>query len=112
MIAAGAALLTLGFFTPDSGQGPVKVPFAVGGAVGDVISAVVIGAVLIVFAAIILSTVSLVFRFHRAAGVERQQKKWFAYAATFLGAYVMLNFFGASKGVPMVVVNTSPLSVH
>jgi hypothetical protein len=93
VLVAGAAILTLGFFSPDSGQGPVKVPFAFGGIVGEAISAVVTGAVLIVFAAIILSAVSLVFRFHRAAGVERQQIKWFAYAASFLGAYVMLNFF-------------------
>jgi hypothetical protein len=86
-------LLTLGFFSPSSGQGPVKVPFAVGGAVGEVISAVVTSAVLVVFAGIILSALSLVFRFHRAAGVERQQLKWFAYAAAFLGADVMLQFF-------------------
>jgi hypothetical protein len=93
VLAAGAALLTLGFFSPDSGQGPVKVPFAAGGAVGQAISAVVLGAVLIVFAAIILSAASLVFRFRRAIGVERQQIKWFTYAAALLGADVVLNFF-------------------
>jgi two-component system, NarL family, sensor kinase len=34
VLGAGTALLPLAFFSPDSGQGPVKVPFAVGGAVG------------------------------------------------------------------------------
>ena len=89
VIVTGAALLLLAFFSPESGQGPVKVPFAVGGELGEVISAVVIGAVLVVFAAIILSAVSLVFRFRRAAGVERQQLKWFALAAALNGGLIL-----------------------
>ena len=97
VVAAGAARLILGLFSADSGQGPVKVPFAVGGELGEVISAVVIGAVLIVFAAIILSAISLVFRFRRAAGVERQQLKWFALAAVFLGGMIVPDLLGMDR---------------
>jgi hypothetical protein len=97
VLAVGAALLPLAFFGPESGQGPVKVPFAVGGAVGEVISAVVIGAVLIVFAAIILSAFSLVIRYRRASGVERQQLKWFALAAALGGGYIVADLLGMHR---------------
>jgi len=43
--------------------------------------------------AVILSAPSLVFRYRRAAGAERQQIKWFAYAAALLCGYVVLSFF-------------------
>jgi uncharacterized membrane protein len=97
VLAVGAALLPLSFFGPESGQGPVKVPFAVGGAVGEVISAVVLGAVLIVFAAIILSAFSLVIRYHRASGVERQQLKWFALAAALGGGFIVADLLGMHR---------------
>jgi hypothetical protein len=89
VLAAGAAMLPLGFLSVYSGQGPVKTPFALGGAVGEVVSALTLGAVLIVFAAIILSAFSLVVRYHRASGVERQQLKWFALAAALGGALIV-----------------------
>jgi hypothetical protein len=51
------------------------------------------GGVLVLFGAVILSALSLVFRYRRAVGVERQQIKWFAYAAALVGGYVVLSFF-------------------
>jgi hypothetical protein len=89
VLAAGAAMLPLGFLSVYSGQGPVKTPFALGGAVGEAVSALTLGAVLIVFAAIILSAFSLVVRYHRASGVERQQLKWFALAAALGGGLIV-----------------------
>jgi hypothetical protein len=89
VIVAGAALIPLAFFSPDSGQGPVNVPFSVGGAVGKAMSAIALGAIMIIFASIILSGLSLVVRYHGGRGVERQQLKWFALAAVVVGGLIV-----------------------
>jgi hypothetical protein len=75
-----------------SGFAPVQDPFSVGGAVEQAIVFLIFGGVIVLFAASILSAISLVFRFRRAAGVERQQIKWVVYAAVLTSAYLMLNF--------------------
>ena len=85
----GAAVLPLAFFSPESGQGPVKVPFTVGGSVGEAMSAVALGAIMIIFVSIILSALSLVVRYKRAKGVESQQLKWFALAAALNGGLII-----------------------
>jgi hypothetical protein len=97
ILAAGAAMLPLGFFSRYSGQGLVKNPFAVGGAVGGTISAVVLGAIMIVFSSIILSGLSLVVRYHRASGVERQQLKWVALAAVLFGGLIIADQLSLDK---------------
>jgi hypothetical protein len=57
--------------------------------VGGAITAIVVAAVLVLFAAIVLSAISLVVRYRRAGGVERQQLKWFALAAVLAAAYIV-----------------------
>src|SRR5918998_6413682 len=66
---AGAALLTLNllFASPDKAGGTV--------------AAMTVAAAGAIFATIIISALSLVARYRRASGVERQQLKWFALAA-------------------------------
>jgi hypothetical protein len=67
-------------------------PDAVGGSVTITTTVVV----LVIFAAIALSALSLVGRYRRASGLERQQLKWFALAAGLGGAFVVgqvLSFF-------------------
>ncbi|HZF58872.1 MAG TPA: hypothetical protein VEZ19_10395, partial [Rubrobacter sp.] len=81
VLAAGATTLTLGLFSRDSGQGPIENPLAVGGAVGEAISVLVLGAIMIILSSVIPSAFSLMFRYHRAGGVERQQLKWVALVA-------------------------------
>jgi hypothetical protein len=44
----------------------------------------------VVFAAILLGVASLIVRFRGSAGVERQQLKWFAYAAGVMAAFFVL----------------------
>ena len=89
VIVSGTALLPLAFFSSESGQGPVNVPFVVGGAVGEAMSAIALGAIVIIFVSIILSALSLVVRYQRARGVERQQLKWFALAAVLNGGLIV-----------------------
>ena len=57
--------------------------------VGGAITAIVVAAVLVLFAAIVLSALSLVVRYRRVGGVERQQLKWFAFAAVLAAAYIV-----------------------
>jgi hypothetical protein len=81
VLAGGAALLALGLLSPESGGfGPVENPFAVGGVAGEAITTIDFAAVLVIFVAVTLSALSLVVRYHRASGVERQQLKWIALA--------------------------------
>jgi hypothetical protein len=89
ILAAGTTAFILGFFTRHGGQGPIENPLAVGGVVGEAIPVLVLGAIMILFSSIILSALSLVVRYHRASGVERQQLKWVALAAVlFIGLIV------------------------
>src|SRR5215210_685386 len=57
--------------------------------VGGVITAITVLVATVIFASIVLSAVSLVFRYRRASGVERQQLKWFALAAVLIGVYIV-----------------------
>jgi hypothetical protein len=57
--------------------------------VGGAITAVAVAVATAVFAAIVISALSLVVRFRRASGVERQQLKWFALAAVMGALYVV-----------------------
>jgi hypothetical protein len=89
ILAAGAVMVPLGFFSRHSGQGPVVNPLAVGGSVGEAMERVVLGAIMIVFSSAIVSALSLVIRYHRAGGVERQQLKWIALAAVLTGGLIV-----------------------
>ena len=68
-------------------------PIGIGGTVGEAISLIASGAELLLFSAIVLSALSLLFRYLGAGRQERQQIKWFAYAGAFVSAYVVMRFF-------------------
>ena len=57
--------------------------------VGGAITAMAVAVASAIFAAIVISALSLLVRFRRASGVERQQLKWFALAAVMGAAYVV-----------------------
>jgi hypothetical protein len=85
-VIAGAVLLALNLLFPS----PDKV--------GGMVTTITVAAVLVLFAAIVFSALSLVVRYRRASGLERQQLKWFALAAVLGGASVVgqvLSFFVA-----------------
>jgi hypothetical protein len=65
--------------------------------VGGAITAMTIAAVIVIFAAIVISALSLVVRYRRASGVERQQLKWFALAAVLGASYVVGELLGLKR---------------
>src|SRR5918999_1313026 len=95
VVAAGAVLLISGPFA--SGLSPFAPnfnPFAVGGVIGDVITGLRDVGVRVFLITVIPAALSLVFRFRRAGGTERQQIKWLAYAAVPFGIIISIDVFG------------------
>jgi MFS family permease len=106
VVAAGALALILNPFAPGpSGFAPVDNPFGVGGAAGRAIFVLATAGVLVVLVATIPSALSLVFRYRRANGVERQQIKWFAYAAVLFGSLIPLDLLGLDEPLGAAVWN-------
>jgi hypothetical protein len=94
VIVAGALGLFPGTLVP--GRSPfasVENPLGVGGVVGEAIGVLDDVVVFVIFGCTLLSVLSLVFRFRRANGVERQQIKWFAYAAVLFGGGIVFSGF-------------------
>jgi hypothetical protein len=73
---------------------PTFNPFAVGGVIGDVITGIRDVGMRVFLIAVIPAALSLVFRFHRAGGAERQQIKWLAYAAVLFGSIISIGVLG------------------
>jgi hypothetical protein len=81
---------------------PVHNPMGIGGPVGDVLPlAAGLGEVLAAMG-VVLAAASLVVRFRRSRGVERQQLKWFAYigllAASGLALAMLADLSGTQSG--------------
>ena len=74
----GAAQGALTPFAPGTYPPDVQNPFAVSGPIGDFLSQVGNVVVIVVIAVLFLALGSLVVRYRRAIGVERQQLKWVA----------------------------------
>jgi hypothetical protein len=73
---------------------PVANPLGVGGSAGEALFTFSMVLYLIIVFAAVPCALSLVFRYRRAGGVERQQLKWFAFAAVlFVGTNVSQFFY-------------------
>ena len=95
IVAAGAVFLISGLFASGlSPFAPTFNPFAVGGVIGDVITGIRDVGMRVFLIAVIPAALSLVFRFRRAGGTERQQIKWLAYAAVLFGTIISIGVFG------------------
>jgi MFS family permease len=93
VLVAGAVLLIIGLFLPSESYRPFENPLGVGGIVGEALVFISVVVVFAIFIALILSALSLVFRYRRAGGVERQQLKWFAFAAVLFGGSIVFGGF-------------------
>jgi hypothetical protein len=78
-------------YTLPNPVGVAGVPDPEDGALGAALLAVLVGCML-------ASIVSVVVRFRRSRGVERQQLKWFTFAAALLGAGQLLTTFLLPEG--------------
>jgi hypothetical protein len=89
IIVIGALMLITVAFVPGTAAEGVANPFGVGGWLGGVLDGVVDPGIGVLTLAIAVSGLSLLLRFRRARGVERQQLKWFAFAAALLAAFLI-----------------------
>jgi hypothetical protein len=92
VVSGGVVLVILAvFLTFPAGQ--YRNPIGIDGPVGETIRVLFRGGELLLYGAVVLSAFSLVYRYRGAGFEERQQIKWFAYAAAFASAYALLRFF-------------------
>jgi hypothetical protein len=97
VVLVGVPLLLLPpFVSSEGGIVPVENPIGIGGTAAEVISALIDPGIMVIFVAILLSVSSLVVRYRRATGIQRQQIKWFAYAAALNGFLVAIDALGFS----------------
>jgi hypothetical protein len=80
--------------------------------VGGIISAITFVVVIVLFSAIILSAISLVTRYRRASGVERQQLKWFAMAAVLATFYIVALLLGFERLLGGALLNLIDASTN
>jgi len=79
-----AFVVGTGFGAPTIGDSNVPNPFAVQGSLGEVLAALQEAFPLVIVAALV-ALVSVVVRFRRSRGIEREQMKWVLYAAALVG---------------------------
>jgi hypothetical protein len=112
-VSVTVAWTVVGALSPslDVVTGTIANPFGVAGADPDagLVGAILNGLLLFLLAAAI---VSLVVRFRRSRGVERQQLKWFAYAgALVVLAMLSTNVLTSLGNLPWVMVIALPVAV-
>lgn len=93
-LAVSWAMPGLSGFVPD-----VENLYGATGLAGDVVEGVVIISIMLISIAILAGVLSLLLRFRRATGVERQQLKWFTYGAVLLGVVYISDYFYTFPGV-------------
>jgi hypothetical protein len=69
---------------PADRDDPVGNPLAVKGSIGAVVDAVANVGIMVLFLTALLAAGSLLLRFRRARGQQRQQLKWLAFGGAFL----------------------------
>jgi hypothetical protein len=111
IVVVGALTLIGVAFTPETAAEGVANPFGVGGWLGGVLGSVVDPGIGLLFLALPLSALSLLLRLRRARGVERQQLKWFTYAAALVGAFIISDALGlVGPGLVNLLLTTLTLT--
>jgi hypothetical protein len=89
IVAVGGLMLVAAALVSGTAVEGVANPIGAGGWLGGILDRVIDPGTGVLFVAIALSALSLLPRFRRAQGVERQQLKWLAYAAVLVGAFII-----------------------
>jgi hypothetical protein len=92
IVAVGVAMVIFAVFVAHPDE-QYRTPIGIGGAVGETIRVLFRGAELLLYGAAVLSVLSLGTRYRGAGYDERQQIKWFAYAAVLASVWAPLHFF-------------------
>lgn len=110
LLFGALALISTPFIPGRSGFAPIENPLGAEGTFGRVAAFTLgFGGDLVILATIPFAMLSLVFRYRRAGGVERQQIKWFAYAAVVFVSVDLSQFFYEPPGAWDAVVEILPL---
>jgi hypothetical protein len=88
---------------------PVVNPLGVEGPVGVALSVLSNVLYVLILVAAVPSALSLVFRYRRAGGVERQQLKWFAYATVLFVGTSVSQFFYEPAGAWDAIIEVVPI---
>ena len=107
---AGATALAVFPFAPaEDTFVPGTNPLGLGGTVGEVLAILATVSYMVISVATVPSALSLVFRYRRAGRVERQQLKWFAFAAVLFASESLSQFFYEPPGVLDPLVEAVPV---
>jgi hypothetical protein len=111
IVVVGASTLIGVAFSPETAAEGVANPFGVGGWLGGVLGSVIDPGIGLLFLALPLSALSLLLRLRRARCVERQQLKWFTYAAALVGAFIISDALGlVGPGLVNLLLTTLTLT--
>jgi hypothetical protein len=109
MAAIGSPLSVLGEALkpgPLHTHSSIDNPVGIEGALGGVVEVLGTAGAVALNVGVVLSGISLVLRLRRARGVERQQLKWFVYAAVMMGGGFVASF-AFSSGLANAIAWTS-----
>jgi hypothetical protein len=82
-------------------------PFAIEGSIGSVAEFIANVGITVLFLGVLLAAASLLLRFRRAGGQQRQQLKWLAFGGAFLAAVIVLDLVSQeSPGIWDVLLET------
>ena len=100
-------------FTPGMFPRGVENPLALGGWGGDLVAVLNTASTVLAFVALLLVIASLVVRYRRASGIERQQLRWFAAVAlvTVLALVIAVLTGGFTSGPLATVANVAWIGV-
>jgi len=106
-IGVGAGIAAVSPFPAGTYPPDVVNPFQIGGSAGDALASLGKLVDLVLFVVLLLASWSLVVRYRRAQGVEREQLKWFA----FVGFIAVGSFIFAAASVsnttgPLATIDT------
>ncbi|HEY7936817.1 MAG TPA: hypothetical protein VID26_06775 [Candidatus Limnocylindrales bacterium] len=106
-IGAGAVIAAISPFPADTYPPNVVNPLEIGGSTGDAVAILGNLTDLVLFIILLLASWSLVIRYRRATGVEREQLKWFVFVGIIaVGSFVFAAANVSATTGPLATIDT------